>query len=124
MPSAFEYIRDHLGYRLQLVSADSSRVVVRNTGFSRPINPRSAYFVRIAADGKLTVAPTGFDCRRFTPGEDVTLEVPKTLTGKGLLALWMPDAAESLRLRPEYAVSMAGAQIKDVEGHRLNILSN
>ena len=124
MPSAFEYIRDHLGYRLQLVSADSSRVVVRNTGFSRPINPRSAYFVRITADGKLTVAPTGFDCRRFTPGEGVTLVVPKTLSGKGQLALWMPDAAESLRLRPEYAVSMAGAQIKDVEGHRLNILSN
>lgn len=123
--SAYEYIRDHLGYRLQLVSAGTDAVVIRNTGFSRPINPRTVSFARIAGDGTVTVWPTGFDCRGFVPEKDVSLAVPpEAAAAPGRLALWLPDAAASLSLRPEFAVSLAGVKVEDIGGRRLNVLES
>ncbi|MGB1218518.1 MAG: DUF4832 domain-containing protein [Flavobacteriales bacterium] len=56
--SLYEYIRDHLGYRLQLRAGDFSvdqgtwtfKLDVRNAGFAAPQNPRPFYFVILDAE--------------------------------------------------------------------------
>ena len=134
--SGFEYIRDHLGYRLALERLDSgaecrrgekfsATAKLRNWGFAAPVNRREAYFVLLFADGKVKEIPTGFDCRRLSPGKSheisfsakIPLDAPE---GCCKTALWFPDEAESLRYRPEYAIGLAaGAHTEVVGGRRL-----
>ena len=126
--TAYEYIRDHLGYRL--VAKDvrwadgTAHVTLHNYGFAAPINPRKAVFVVLAADGTVTECPTAFDCRALDSEADVTIAgpVPARRTGDRL-ALWLPDEAPSLRLRPDYAIRLAGGgTVETVGGRLLNVL--
>ena len=126
--TAYEYIRDHLGYRLVAksctVADGKARVTLHNYGFAAPINPRKAYFAVVSAGGRVAEIPTETDCRVFNPDEDAVVEasVP-TLAAGERLALWLPDEMESIRLRPEYAIRLAdGAKAEDIGGHRLNVL--
>lgn len=126
--TAYEYIRDHLGYRL--VAKDCRRdggkvrLTLHNHGFAAPVNSRPAYFAVIAADGKVTEIPTGFDCRKLLPEQDALIEasVPALRDGERL-ALWLPDESESIRKCPAYAISLAGgATVETTGGYRLNVL--
>lgn len=124
--TAYDFIRDHLGYRLVVKRAayadGRAEAVVRNYGFAAPVNPRPAYFAVVAADGTVTVHPTGFDCRAFAPGTDVAVtgEVPALPSG-ARLALWLPD--EMMKDRAAYAVRLAGgAEVVERDGKTLNIL--
>ena len=126
--TAYEYIRDHLGYRLVAKgcrrAGEKVRVTLHNHGFAAPVNPRSAFFAVVAADGKVTEIPTGFDCRGLLPERDAVIEasVPALKDGERL-ALWLPDESESIRLRPEYAIVLAGgADVETIGGYRLNVL--
>lgn len=137
-PTAYEYIRDHLGYRLGVVSfacersADgktvSGKIRVRNDGFARPVNPRKVWIVLLADDGVLGEFQTGVDARSFAAGEttDIPFEAtPGSTESKGPLrmALWLPDEADNLRLRPEYAVAFSyGVKHVLVGGRLLNVL--
>lgn len=134
--SAFEYIRDHLGYRLTLekleLSADvapgrkfTAKARVKNCGFAAPVNRREAYFVLIAPDGKAMEFPSGFDCRGLASESEREIAVSAIVpcdapAGPYRVALWLPDDSKSLRYRPEYAIAFAdGARTEIVAGRRL-----
>ena len=127
--SAYEYIRDHLGYRLVakscVVSDGKVRLTVHNYGFAAPVNPRKASFAVLSADGAVAEIPTDFDCRRLLAERDAVIEasVPRLENGENL-ALWLPDESERIRRRSEYAIALAGgAEVKTVGGFRLNVLA-
>lgn len=122
--TAYEYIRDHLGYRLvatDVAWADgTARMTVRNDGFAAPVNPRPAVFVVLSADGTVTEHPTEFDCRRLAPEAETAIEGPVPAPRAGdRLALWLPDASPSIRLRPDYAIRLAGGGVAETIGGRL-----
>jgi hypothetical protein len=110
-------IRTRLGYRFQLVESSATvkgrearvSVTVRNDGFGNLYNPRPVVLVlRDRATGKMqrTVAET--DPRRWMPGESTTFHAAVTAApGTYDVLLPLPDAAEALRDRPEYAVRFA-----------------
>jgi hypothetical protein len=133
----FEYIRDHLGYRIELQRASfpsamkpGSDVAVSidltNRGFSTLHNPRPVVLALIGPDGAVTEQPIpAADPRSwqpFAPGDPffrplthrltARLHVPALLrVGQYRLGLWLPDAAETLRLNPSYAIHVANADV-------------
>ena len=125
--TAYDFIRDHLGYRLVAKAAawadGTARVLVHNYGFAAPVNPRKASFAVIAADGTVRTHPTGFDCRALAAGADMVVEGKVPTLGAGeRLALWLPD--EMLVDRTEYAIRLAGGvEIAEKDGKVLNVLT-
>lgn len=136
VPSAYEYIRDHFGYRLETVRTEGrfsgreykGKVVVRNVGFSRPVNPRPTYLVLYNKEGNAYEFPTGIDARSFETWEEVEVSLVGRLpadapAGDYQAALWLPDEEESIRYRPEYAITIAeGTQREVLDGRVLNRL--
>ena len=146
--TAFEYIRDHLGYRLEAQQARfDSRVpaggrlrielTLINRGFAAPVNPREIYFVLSHDRGEHLEIPTGVNAQSlqpYQPGDPaftplqhriaVDAVLPASLpTGEWTLALWMPDARESLRLRADYAIRLANNLVWcDLGGRGVNPL--
>jgi len=125
--TAYDFIRDHLGYRLVAkavaYSDGTARVLVHNYGFAAPVNPRPAYFAVVSADGSVKTFPTDFDCCALVAGEDTVVagKVPAIRQGERL-ALWLPD--EMLMDRAEYAIRLAGgADILEKDGKVLNVLT-
>ncbi len=112
--SYYEYIRDHLGYRVELQSFEyevveghlQGTLKLINRGFSAPVNPRPVYL--IVGDEKVKL-PT--EIRKWYSNEEQTLafDIPQPAPGQYKVGLWMPDAAETLRHRPEYAIRCANA---------------
>ena len=84
--TAFEYIRDHLGYRIAVEEARFPEECrpgddllfeadLRNYGFAAPVNPRKICFVlRNRRSGKCIELDTGMDCRTLQPGGNGTEE--------------------------------------------------
>ncbi len=130
--TAFEYIRDHLGYRLEALRSSFNNVVrpggklhieleLINRGFAAPVNPREICFVLGHASGENFEIPTGVNAQTlqpYRPGDpgfrplthriSVDAAIPADMQkGEWTLTLWMPDGRESLRLRPDYAVRLA-----------------
>lgn len=119
-------IRRRLGYRFELQQAKLNERVVpggvlrfaltlKNGGFAAPFNERPVYLV---LDGPLRVtAKLSFDPRQWLPETGpVTLSrllrVPATLPpGQYRVALWLPDSAEALSGRSEYAIRLANAGV-------------
>ena len=145
--SAFEYIRDHLGYRLELVELryqkdNGSGVLsleadIINRGFSTLINPREVYFVLVnQAENKFIEIPCNFDCRKFQPylpGDKSYIPLRHTvsaeyhfdtpLSGKWELALWLPDEMPTLHKRSDYAIRLAThLNWREIDGYGLNML--
>ncbi|MCQ2389322.1 MAG: DUF4874 domain-containing protein [Kiritimatiellae bacterium] len=126
--TAYEFIRDHLGYRIALRSCDvrtagetaTLALRFRNWGFSAPVNPRAPVVVIVGADGSCREFPVAFDCRRLLPGKDVEVAAtaPKCAVGERF-ALWLPDEEKSVRMRPEYAIRLASRMETRVVGGRL-----
>jgi hypothetical protein len=133
----FDYIRDHLGYRLELQRASYAatpragsplqlELVLINRGFATLINPRPVLIALISSRGAVhTFELPGVDVRRWyphQPGDATYAALRHTLTcgtvipenlapGWYSIGLWLPDASEGLRLRPEYAVRVANANV-------------
>ncbi|MDD4059619.1 MAG: DUF4832 domain-containing protein [Kiritimatiellae bacterium] len=130
--TAFEYIRDHLGYRLEARQARFDNAVrpggtlrialeLINRGFSAPVNPREIIFVLGHGSGAVFEIPTGADARALQPHRPgdlayrplthriaVDAAIPADMPeGPWTLSLWMPDGRESLRFRPDYAIRLA-----------------
>ena len=121
-------IRRSLGYRFRLLEATfpsnvrpggvlALSVKLRNDGFAGLYNPRTAYAVLRRGDRRLTAPLVSVDPRRWQPGLSdftVRLKVPSNLpSGPWRLALWLPDEAETIRERPEYAIRLANAGVWD-----------
>ncbi len=124
--TAYDFIRDHLGYRLVVKSAavadGEAKAVLHNYGFAAPVNPRRVHFAVLAADGGVKTYPTDFDCRSLAEGRDtlVSGKVPAPKAGEKL-ALWLPD--EMMPERPEYAIRLAGgADVVENGGKILNVV--
>ncbi len=144
--TAFEYIRDHLGYRLEAQRATFSALAspgkmfsieldIINRGFATMINPRAFFFVLVNSDKGIVTVPTGCDGRALQPYQPGDLEYkPLTHTvkaairlpidmvpGEWTLALWMPDPREAIRRRSDYAVRLANPiEWLDIAGHGMN----
>jgi len=148
----FEYIQDHLGYRLELQSARlPERVKVGaefrvdielvNRGFSTLHNPRPVCLALMDRTGKVTELPAaGADPRQwqpFRPGDAESKPIRHRITWSGdmpatiqpgwqQIGLWVPDAAGSLRRDPRYAVRAANRDVPwwtDVRGeYGINLL--
>lgn len=150
--SAFDYIRDHLGYRVELASAafpaavnttNAFELEVRlfNRGFSTFINPRPVWLVLLDNSGAVALeSPLGIDARDWqpwTPGDKqypvpvhrlkARLNLPAQLRpGSYRLALWLPDGSETLRRTSAYAVRCANGDVPWLvtpdQRHGLNLL--
>ncbi len=133
----FDYIRDHLGYRIELREArfpDSAKpgepvaieVDLVNRGFSTFINPRPVYFVLIDRAGSVVHTqrteanprdwqPHAPDDPEFTPLTHTVkahVTIPKGLpNGACMLGFWMPDASEHLQRDARYAVRAANRDV-------------
>lgn len=117
-----------LGYRFRLVRAVHTEAVapggvldleiqVQNDGFASPYNPRPVHVV-LDGGGRRLTAVLGADPRRWAPGAETTvaarLRLPADLVpGDYRIGLWLPDAEESLRARPEYAIQFANEGLWD-----------
>ena len=124
----FEYLRDHLGYRLALRKARLPQSIVRNVpltvelelvnrSFAAPVNPRQALLTLIAPDERTVLEfPIEADTRRWQPDQPgdtncstlthrliFTARLPAEIhPGTYLLGLWLPEPAPALRLDPRY----------------------
>jgi hypothetical protein len=133
----FEYIRDHLGYRIELRRADIPEaaapgeavpvaVDLVNRGFAAPVNPRPVILVLIDPAGRVAAeAPVEADPRHwqpFAPGDEThaplthavrgAVPIPGGLApGSYAVGLWLPDAAQRLRNDPRYAVRVANRDV-------------
>lgn len=118
-------IEQRLGYRLSLVSSNFPAVVkkgaalpvnivIRNTGWAAPINPRPVNLVLRArgAGGGTSVTRLNTDLRKWAPGSTTTLNQQVTFPtalrpGTYDVFLSLPDAATSLAKTPAYAIQLA-----------------
>jgi hypothetical protein len=140
----YDQISSRLGYLLTLTSAAFNQQVrpggvlnltvnLENTGFGAMINERPLYVVLDTPPGsggkskRYAVRLEAIDPRRWEPGTvtlAVKLHVPSNAPlGEYRLALWLPDAYESLRDDPRYAVRFANGDVWDKETG-LNLLGN
>jgi hypothetical protein len=147
--TAFEYIRDHLGYRLEMQHAEwpdetaagrdfTVSCALINRGFSTPIKRRAARVLLLHASGECVDIPSDGQAQAwqpYTPGDagfaplthsiTARIRLPETMkAGEWEVALWLPDAAETLSLRPEYAIRLANRDTpwREVGGRGCNIL--
>ena len=117
--SYYEYIRDHLGYRLELNEAtvdvaDKLTVSVKltNRGFSAPVNPRKVFFV-LEKDGRRFKFEFDVDVRKLYGNNTChTLELEAALPedmprGTYKAGISLPDGCDILADVPEYAVRLA-----------------
>ncbi|WP_055700540.1 MULTISPECIES: DUF4874 domain-containing protein [Streptomyces] len=143
----FEYLRDHLGYRVEVrevrhapaAARRSGRLPVEvdvvNRGFAPPKHPRPVRLVLLDAAGRTVAsADTGADWRDWRPqgraetGDDhaapavttvrATLDLPAGTRGPHRIGLALPDAAFPGRGR---AVRCANASVPWVDG--VNVLA-
>ena len=128
----FDYITDHLGYRIELQQASMPQTIARgqaadvtielvNRGFSAFDNPRAVVFVLIRDDHVVLENPLpSADPRAWQPtgigpdAEPLTHRIHARITipadvapGWYQIGLWLPDAASRLRSDPRYAVRVA-----------------
>lgn len=125
--NAYEYIRDHLGYRLEIQKAtfpektagnfDISATII-NRGFAGPINSRPIFFCLIGKDEKVWTLPVVQDIRTLLPALAGKKPISYTLRWQGMIpadlpngvyrvGLWLPDEDMRLRFRPDYAIKLA-----------------
>ncbi len=132
-------IRRSLGYRLVLREATLPASVraggslhlnlkLVNQGFASMYNPRPVYLVLLNGSTRYELPVTGLDPRRWESGQeqnlDITVNLPASVpAGTYRLALWLPDAAASLRNTPAYSVRFANANVWEA-ATGMNILTN
>ena len=132
-------IRRSLGYRLVLKEAFLPQTVqpggtlslnirLSNDGFAAMYNPRPLYVVLLGSGNRYDFRVTNVDPRRWAPGQEHTVDISIPLSanippGTYQLGLWLPDASNSLRNSPAYAVRFANTEVWDA-AIGINILSN
>jgi hypothetical protein len=132
----FEYIMDHLGYRLELCQACfqdslkneqifSLKVELINRGFAAPQNPRPVKLLLIGSDDNvIELTELDVDVRNWQPFEpedelftplihtiSQDIALPEIAPGYYKLGLWLPDADMSLRTNPHYAIRLANRDV-------------
>lgn len=134
--NAFEYIRDHLGYRLELqelkidtlygsdsYTLDLSLKLI-NRGFATLFNEHPIYFVLVDDQNRVKEFLTNVDAKSFQPHQPgdknyaplihmiqgkVTL--PKKNKNSYKLGLWIPDGSKHLQYAARFAVRCANGDV-------------
>jgi hypothetical protein len=135
--SEFEYIRDHLGYRIELQelgtnpewkkgSAHRVDISLINRGFSTLFNEHPVFLVLIDTAGNVChSAPTGANVHHWQPHHpqdasrtplvhriSASVDLPATFpAGVYQLGLWIPDGSEKLMYNPRYAIRCANSDV-------------
>ncbi|HQL87841.1 MAG TPA: DUF4832 domain-containing protein [Lentisphaeria bacterium] len=121
--SYYEYIRDHLGYRLELTRAEMPEQVqcghpfdvtveLVNCGFASPVNPRPVFLVLRQGEAEYTFA-FDTDIQRWaghgtSQKLSLTVALPKEApAGSYAAGLWLPDGSGVLRNDHDYAIRCA-----------------
>lgn len=125
--NAFDYIRDHLGYRIELreltVKDGHIELSLINRGFSTLFNEHPVYFVLVDENGKVChtqrtdadvhnwqpYAPSDAECTPLTHTVTAKLETTGVPAGEYRLGLWIPDGSERLQYDPRYAIRCANS---------------
>jgi len=96
----------------------SFRLELKNIGYGKLYNERPVFIVleNKSTLSRYEIPLESIDPRWWLPGETIYIEqnipLPLTLSdGSYNLYLWLPDAAENLRQRSEYAIRMANRNI-------------
>ncbi len=134
----FDEINRRLGYRFELLNAYYTTSIqpggnfhlqlnLRNTGYAAMFNARPVYAVLQNGSNKYTF-PVSADPRRWAAGADVSIsqdwQLPADMSaGNYTLNLWLPDAADSIKNNPLYAVRFANLNTWDVD-NGYNILAS
>lgn len=125
--SLYQFVRDHLGYRLNLLPASSIAtgeghiaydLKLSNTGFGTVLNLTDVYLLvlddenRIVSEQKLNVNPKSW--QPWAKGNDKVLlthtiagNVAVNTPGVYRLAIWLPDSHESLKNNAGYDIRLA-----------------
>ena len=117
--SCYEYIRDHIGYRFELESADiqvengslTADLSLYNCGFSAPVNPRPL-LLTLENDGSSFEFPFPVESRKLYGGEKHQLKLSVPLpadwhSGTWKIGLALPDGSEVLRNDEQFAIRLA-----------------
>ena len=117
--SCYEYIRDHIGYRFELESADiqvengslTADLALYNRGFSAPVNPRPV-LLTLENEGTRFEFPFPVEIRKLYGGEKHQLKLSVPLpanwhSGTWKIGLAMPDGSEVLRNDELFAIRLA-----------------
>ena len=127
----YDTIDRHIGYRFELNALNYPASVppgghiplsisLRNVGWAAPFNARPLYLVLTDPSGKknlLLIPPTpASDPRRWRPSEEITLELRiatphQAASGDYKVALWLPDAADTLRDDARFAIRFANLDV-------------
>lgn len=136
--TAFEYIRDHLGYRLELQTLKTPRrlkagethpieLTLINRGFSTLFNDHAVRLVLVnEQDEVCSETPVPAEVRNwqpYAPGDsshtpllhtlNARLSVPESLpAGTYRLGLWIPDGSESLMYNHRFAIRCANGNTR------------
>lgn len=124
--SAYEFIRDHLGYRLYLKSASFNKektflsysIRLKNTGFATVVNPHLFYLVFIDKYNNIVyrtrlkdVNPKDWQPYSIIDGKFKSViyklngKIPINLNpGNYKVGIWMPDVQPSLLYNPVYDI--------------------
>lgn len=143
--NAFDYIRDHLGYRIELreltVEDGNIELSLVNRGFSTLFNEHPVYFVLTDENGKVChtqltdanvhdwqpYAPADPECTPLTHTVTARLETKDVPAGEYRLGLWIPDGSERLQYNPRYAIRCANSDtewnVSDDGKYGINILT-
>lgn len=125
--SFYEFVRDHLGYRLNLQSESKVEakdgnleydLTITNTGFATVINPKEVYLVLVSGDGqvvkeiKLDVEPKNWiPSTNEEPNKAAEYSIKGSmaagLSGTYKVGIWMPEKVDDLKYNPVYAIKFA-----------------
>jgi hypothetical protein len=127
-----------LGYRLVLRTARfpaavmpgetlALELVIENTGYAAPYNPRPVYLVLGRGATRLALPLPALDPRRWHGGTravvTASVRIPAELPpGAYRLALWLPDPSPRLAPRPAYAIRFATRDVWDPD-EGVNVLT-
>lgn len=144
--SFYDFVRDHLGYRLNLLEESTVEVnggnleynlTITNTGFATVINPKEVYLVLVSDGGqvvkeiKLDVDPKGWipstdeepnQAAKYSLRGSVAVGV----NGTYKIGIWMPEKVTDLKYNSAYAVKFAPTEklvhwYDDEEKYAVNI---
>lgn len=131
--NVFDYIRDHLGYRIELQKLDIPaklhlgkenllKLELVNRGFATVFGKHPVYYVLIDPEGNVTELPIEAnpeDWQPFQPGDsthtpllhmvegDISLSSDEYPSGTYKLGLWIPDGGKDLKYNARYAIRCA-----------------
>lgn len=129
--SAFDYIRDHIGYRFQLRTAEIPHVVsttasatikarIKNFGFSKLVNYHPIYITLIDQNNVVHEFLNGLSADQIIPTYGQTngeYELSQAINFNGLtpgiykVGIWIPDSSPEIRYNPKFSIRLANANM-------------